>query len=133
MNLFSNWKDKATQYADVRLRLLKLSIIERTSTLLGNLIITFIYFFIALAVLTFLGFGLMETFASLLNSRVGGAFSTAGVFILMLLVLFLMRKSIIAAFAGIFIRILTEGDEDDEDPDDKDHRSIRVEGDDNDD
>lgn len=129
MNIFDRWKDKASQYADVRLKLLKLSIIERTSTLLGNLIITFIYFFIALAVLTFLGFGLMETFSSLLDSRVGGAFATAGIFILLLAGLFIARKAIIGAFAGIFIRILTEGDEDDDDPHDKDHHSVKVKGD----
>ena len=129
MNLFNIWKDKASEYADVRLRLLKLGIIERTSTLLGNLIITFIYFFVALAVLTFLGFGLMETFSSLLDSRVGGAFSTAGVFMLLLVLLFVLRKAIIGAFANVFIRVLTEGDEDDDDPEDEHHRSIRVEGD----
>ena len=129
MNLFTRWKDKATQYIDVRLGLIKLSFVERTSTLLGNLMISFIYLFIALAVLTFLGFGLMETFAELLDSRVKGAFTTAGVFAAMLLILFALRKTIIAAFAGIFIRLLTEGDEEEDDDDDKNSRKVKVAGD----
>ena len=127
MNLFTRWKDKATEYIDVRLGLIKLSFVERTSTLLGNLMLSFIYLFIALAVLTFLGFGLMETFTELLDSRVKGAFATAGVFAVMLLILFTLRKIIIAAFAGIFIRLLTEGDDDDDD--DKHSHKVKVEGD----
>ncbi len=127
MNLFNSWKDKATAYVDVRLGLLKLSLIERTSNVIGHLLISIIYIFFTLAALTFLGFGLMETFASLFDSRVGGAFATAGLFILLMLVIFLMRKSIIRSFAGIFIRVLTEGDDDDDDEEhDKDHRDIKV-------
>ena len=128
MNLFTRWKDKATDYVDVRLGLLKLSFIERTSTLLGNLMVCFIYFFTALAFFIFLGIAMLEGFASLLDSRVAGAFVTAGVFALMLGVLFAMRKGIIAAFAGIFIRILTEGDDEDE-AGDKEARRVKVEGD----
>jgi len=128
MNLFTRWKDKATEYVDVRMGLLKLSLIERTSTLLGNLMVSFIYLFIALAFFLFLGVALLETFANLLDSRVGGAFLTAGIFALMLGALFAMRKTIIAAFAGIFIRILTEGDDDDNDEDDKDSRKVTVQG-----
>ena len=132
MNLFTRWKDKATDYIDVRIGLLKLSLIERTSNVLGTLMISLIYFFVALAVLTFLGFGLMETFSSILDpnigsARVGGAFITAGIFALFLVLLFVLRKGIIAAFAGIFIRILTAGD-DDEDDEHSGSRKIKVEG-----
>jgi len=131
MNLFTRWKDKATEYVDVRVGLLKLSFIERTSTLLGNLMVSFIYLFIALAFFLFLGIAMLETFASMLDSRIAGAFITAGFFALMLGLLFAMRKGIIAAFAGIFIRILTEGDDDDDDDDDADKHSrhIKVQGD----
>ena len=133
MNLFTRWKDRATDFVDVRLGLFKLSLIERTSTLLGTLIISIIYLFIALAVLTFLGLGLMETFISILDhseggARVGGAFITAGIFALLLLLLFVLRKMIVGAFAGIFIKILTSGDEDDESKE-QDGRRVKVEGD----
>jgi len=126
MNLFTRWKDKATRYIDVRVGLLKLSFIERTSMLLGSLMISFIYLFVALAFFIFLGFALLEAFSSMLDSRVGGAFLTAGIFALMLGILFAIRKTIINAFSTIFIRILTDGDDDDNDDDDT-SRKIRTE------
>jgi len=128
MNLFTRWKDKAIDYVDVRVRLLKLGFIERTSTLLGNLMVSFIYLFVGLAFFLFLGVALLEVFIELLDSRIGGAFATAGFFALVFGILFALRKSLIAAFAGIFIRILTEGDEDDDD-DDKPGHKVKVEGD----
>lgn len=127
MNLFTRWKDKASEFIDVRVGLFKLSLIERTSTLLGNLMLAFIYLFIALAVLTFLGFGLMETFTEMVGNRVGGAFITAGVFALLLVLLFLLRNAIIKTFAGIFIRILTESPDDDEETDTS--HKVKVDGD----
>ena len=126
MNFFTRWKDKATEYIDVRVGLMKLSFIERTSMLLGNLMVSFIYLFIALAFFIFLGFALLETFSSMLDSRVGGAFLTAGVFALMLGLLFALRKNIINAFSGIFIRILTEGDDDDDDEGDTPKAKIKA-------
>ena len=129
MNLFTRWKDKATEYVDVRVGLLKLSFIERTSTLLGNLMVSFVYLFIGLAFFIFLGVALLETFIYMFESRIGGAFMTAGVFALMFGVLFAIRKSIIRAFTNIFIRILTEGDDDDDDDDVKGSRRVKIEDD----
>lgn len=128
MNLFTRWKDKATEYVDVRVGLLKLSFIERTSTLLGNLMVSFIYLFTGLAFFIFLGIAILETFIYMFDSRVGGAFMTAGLFALMFVVLYAMRKSIIKAFTGIFIRVLTERDDDDDDDDIKDRRRVNIEG-----
>jgi hypothetical protein len=126
MNIFTRWKDKASNYIDVRLGLLKLSLIERTSSVLGHLLISFIYIFFTLSALTFIGYGLMEAFSAWTDSRIAGAFMTAGLFVLMLVIIFLLRKTIVNAFAGIFIRVLTEGDEDD---DEEEHHKIKVEGD----
>ncbi len=127
MNLFTQWKDKATAYVDVRLGLFKLGLIERTSNVIGHLLISIIYIFLAISTLSFIGWGIMETLSTLLNSRVGGAFATAGLFILLMLGIFLARNSITKAFAGIFIRVLTEGDDDeDDDIEDKDRHRVKV-------
>jgi len=127
MNLFTSWKDKASEFIDVRVGLFKLGLIERTSTLFGNLILAFIYLFITLAILTFLGFGLMETFAAMLGgNRVGGAFITAGVFALLLVILFLVRTVLVRSFAGIFVRILTESNDDDDETDTR--QKVHVDG-----
>jgi hypothetical protein len=128
MSFLTDWKEKATNYIDVRLGLLKLSLIERTSKVVGHLLLSFIYVFLTLCALSFIGIGLMETFSALLNSRVAGAFITAGLFILLLLLLLALRKSVLRAFAGIFIRVMTEGDEDeDKDEEEPSGRRIKVE------
>jgi hypothetical protein len=126
MNVFNRWKEKANNFIDVRLGLLKLSLIERTSSVIGRLLLSFIYIFLGMTVLSFIGFGLMEVFAAWFDSRIGGAFATAGLFLLLLIIVFAMRKAILSAFAGIFISLLTEGDDDDDDDDKKDSRKIDV-------
>jgi len=115
MNLFHIWKQKATNYIDVRFGLIKLSFVERTSMLLGNLMVAFIYLFLGLALNIFLGFALLEIFSELFDSRVLGACTTAAFFALLLVLLFVCRNFFIRAFAGIFIRILTDDNEDDDD------------------
>lgn len=115
MSFFTHWKEKASNYIDVRLGLLRLSLIERTSKVVGHLLLSFIYIFLTLCALSFIGIGLMETFSALLNSRVAGAFVTAGLFVFLLLLLLALRKPVLRAFAGIFIRVMTEGDEEDDD------------------
>ncbi len=112
MNLLTKWKHKVTQYVDVRFQLAKLNFIDRSSHVLGTVIISFVYLIVFLAVFIFLGIGLMETFIHLLDSKIGGAFMTAGFYTLILVVLFLVRKPIIRSLAGMFIRIMTEGEED---------------------
>jgi len=106
MSLFHNWKQKATDYIDVRLGLLKLSFVERTSMLLGNLMVAFIYLFLGLALNIFLGFALLEIFSELFHSRVLGSCTTAAFFALLLILLFVCRKAVIRAIAGMFIRSL---------------------------
>ena len=119
-NLFNKWKDKATEYVDVRLNLLKLGFIERTSSVLGHIILAFIYIILSFAVLSFIGTGTMEAYIALTGSRIAGAFATAGSFLVLLGIIYGMRKRIIRSFAGIFIGILTEPrDDDDEEPHEK--------------
>src|SRR3954471_19957542 len=101
MNVFNRWKEKANNFIDVRLGLLKLSLIERTSNVIGRLLLLIIYIFLGMTVLSFIGFGLMEVFAAWFDSRIAGAFATGALFLILLLMVFAMRKAILAAFAGI--------------------------------
>lgn len=112
MSLFSRWLEKANNYFDVRLRLFQLGLIERTSKVVGRLLFSFICICLLLATLLFVGFGLMEVFANWLGSRAAGAFLVAGLFVVGLLVMFLMQKFLLRAFADIFVRTLTGGDDD---------------------
>lgn len=115
MNLFANWKEKASNFIDVRLGLFKLSLIERTSKVFGQLVLTFIYAFVGLIVLAFVGIGLMELFGGLLQSRMAGAWLTAAIFLLLLLILLAFRSALLRSLANMFVRLLTEDDEEDTD------------------
>ncbi len=107
MSFISNWKDKIAHYIEVRLNLLKVGLVERISGILSYLVFVFIGLFLSLSVLIFLGIGLGEYFGSLLDSRAGGFFITAGCYIFLLIVLFLLRTPVTRTFSGIFIRIMT--------------------------
>ena len=128
MSFIGKWKDKIAHYVDVRLSLIKLGIIERASNILSYLIFVFICLFLALSMLIFLGIGIGEYFASLLDSRAGGFFITTGFYTLLLIIIFLFRTSITNAFSGVFIRILTATEPDeDEKGNDKSRNDIKVE------
>jgi len=115
MSLLTNWKDKLTQFAEVRLNLIKLTVIERSSSVLGYLVYTFVLLFLVLAVFLFLGIGLQEWFTHMLDdNRIAGAFLTMGFYILLIAIVFVFRKTILAGFAGLFIGILTAQDKDDD-------------------
>jgi hypothetical protein len=116
MSFINKWKDKIAHYVDVRLSLVKLGFIERTSNILSYLIFVFIGLFLTVSILIFLGIGIGEYFADVLDSRAGGFFITAGFYVLLLVLMFLLRIPITTAFSSAFIRIMTdEGPEDEED------------------
>jgi len=129
MSVISKWKDKIAHYVDVRLNLIKLGFIERTSNILSYLIFVFISLFLAVSILIFVGIGIGEYFASVLDSRAGGFFITAGFYVLLLAIMFLARTAITNGFAGVFIRILTaeEPDQDDKKDHEKSRSDIKVE------
>jgi hypothetical protein len=117
MNFIAKWKDKIAHYIDVRLQLMKLSLVEKLSNVLSYLIFVFISLFISVSVLIFVGIVLGELFSGVTGSRTLGYLITTGFYVLLLIVLFLLRRPVINAFAGIFVRILTDTDEEeDEEP-----------------
>jgi hypothetical protein len=61
-----------------------------------------------------------ELFSGILDSRPLGYLVTTGIYILLVALMFALRKSIISAFSGAFIRILTSVDDEDDDEDEKD-------------
>ncbi|RYD52868.1 MAG: hypothetical protein EOP52_01600 [Sphingobacteriales bacterium] len=113
LNIFNEWKENATRFLEVRANLIKLSFVERTSNVLSYLIYVFILLFLAITVLIFLGISLQETFSHWFDSRILGAFATLGLYLVLAAIVILARKSILNAFAGIFVRMLTAEDEDD--------------------
>lgn len=115
MSIINTLKEKIARTIGEKLQSAKLEAIDKASGILGYFIFTFIALFLALTILIFLGIGLGEVFSDLLDSRAGGFFATAGVYILVIGILFVFRTAIVNGFASIFIRMLTAQDDDDED------------------
>lgn len=108
LQFFSAWKEKITQYVDVRFQLAKLTAIDRLSHVLGYIMLSFILLFLGVTLLIFIGVGLVETFSYWTDSRIAGAFLTVLFYVLLLLIGIFARKSIVNAFAAIFIKIFTD-------------------------
>lgn len=124
LDFVNKWKHKVAHYIDVRMQLMKLNIIERVSGVLSYFIFAFIALFLLLAILIFLGIGLAEYFSELVNSRPGGYFMTTGVYALVMVILVMARTSITGKFSGIFIAMLTAGDDDDKDEKEEDKPAL---------
>jgi len=120
MNILGKWKDKAFRYVDVRFQLMKLGFIERTSHVLSSVMIGFILLFLAFSMFIFMGMGLMKALSIWLDSEVGGSFATAGIFLLLIFLFIALRKKVLLAFAGLFIGIMTAGDDEEDDDEEAD-------------
>lgn len=115
LGFIGKWKDKLADYVDMRVRLVKLDFIERTSQVLSFFTFTIVCFLLVLPILLFMGIGVAEFFADLVGSRGGGYLIITGLYLLALGLLFIYRKRFIRKFTGLFIRVMTDDDEDDED------------------
>jgi hypothetical protein len=117
MSIFDKWRDKITHLVETRVELVKLSIIESASKAMSYFIFILICIFITSTILVLLGFGIGEYFADVTGSRACGFLIATGIYAVLFAFMMLFRKKLSTAFSGIFIRILT--DEDDEKDNDK--------------
>jgi hypothetical protein len=118
MNIFTKLKDKIARYVDVQVRLLKITLIGRTANILSYFMFALICLFIGFSILIFLGRGLVELYVYLGMSHLGAFFGVTGTYALFLFLLIALRKKVVEAFSGVFIRILTEADDHNGDDDD---------------
>lgn len=120
MSIFSEVKEKITQFVGVQVKLLKLNVIERSSSLLGLFLFALICMFIFFCMLLYIGLGMTEGFMMLGLSKMASFFITTGIYLIFLVIIVLLRKPLVNAFASIFIKEITgqgkgkdENDEDD--------------------
>lgn len=99
--------DKALHYLEVKLDIVKLSVIERTSLIMGYIMFMVLLTLAGGSVVIFLGVALSVYLGELLDSMSAGYLITAGVFAIVLLLFVLMRKKIITRMAGLFIDLFT--------------------------
>jgi hypothetical protein len=125
MSFINQIKEKVTQYVDVRVKLVKLTVISRTSGLLSYFMYALIALFVLFCVLLFSGFSLVDGLVAMGLSHLASTLIVLGIYVLMLGLLVGLRKSIIRGFSGIFIRILTEADNEDDDDDEEEEKKER--------
>lgn len=111
--------DKALSYLSAKLDLLKLSIIERVSLILGFFMFMMVSMIMVMAAMVFLGIGLSEYFAAITNSVPLGYLIVSGIYILLLVFIFIFKKTLSKWFAGLFVNLLTG--EDEEEPENPNH------------
>jgi hypothetical protein len=111
MSIFSSVKDKVLNYIDVYTRLIRINIIEKTASLLSYVMYGLVVLFIVFCIILFLGFGLTEALMLTGLSKMVSFFITIGIYFLLLLIVFLLRKNIVRFISGGIIKVLTEGDE----------------------
>ncbi|MBS1645181.1 MAG: hypothetical protein JST36_09110 [Bacteroidetes bacterium] len=112
MSLLGAWRAKLEEYAQLRISLVKLSLIERSAKLMGAIMFGFIIMCLGFGVLAFMGFGLMQVLTQAFDSAIAGAFCMAGIFLLLVGLVVLSRKNIVARIAALFISVLTADDDD---------------------
>ncbi len=106
---------KAKEYAETRLDLLKLQTTERVSRLLAGFILDVIKVVFALFIIFYLSLALGFYLSELLGSASLGFLATGGIFIILVLLVMLFHKPLSLMFTNITIRRFLENSKDDDD------------------
>lgn len=120
LNFVEKWRDKITDYIDARVRLVKLSFVERIAKVLSFFTFTIAAFLLVLPILLFMSMSSAEFFADLVDSRAGGYMIITGIYVFLLIILYIFRKSFLRKFADLFVKVMTDlEDDDDEEEEEK--------------
>ncbi|MCB0698717.1 MAG: hypothetical protein H6551_00810 [Chitinophagales bacterium] len=111
--MLRNLLDKGLKYIEVKLDIVKLSVIERTSLIMGYTMFMGFLMIAGGSVVIFLGVALSMYLADVLDNAALGFLITSGVFVLILIGFVLMRRKIITKLADIFIDLFTNDIEED--------------------
>jgi len=114
MSILSSIKEKISNYIDVYTRLIKLNVISKTASVMSYVMFGLITLFIAFCIILFLGFGLTEALMLTGLSKVASFFVTVGAYLLLLIIVFALRRPITRFFASGIIKEITAGDDDEE-------------------
>ena len=115
MNIISKWIDKISQYLELQVRTIQLSIVERVAMVLGYFIFALLLLFTGFAILLFFGFFMSQVFTVLANdNRTLGFLFTVLMYLVLFMALYLCRRPIVRYVTNTFIGILTRDDDIDE-------------------
>lgn len=103
--------EKASEYVDLRIDELKLGAVKGLSVTLGKLLYILLVLFVVSVILIAIAFGGVMWIGELIGSYAGGAAIIAGFFLIVLGVLFLLRKKLFRnTFVPLFVNLFFEED-----------------------
>ncbi len=89
-NLFEQLKE----YLTTRIELVKIDLIEKSSSIISKIISYILIGFFSIFILIFLSTGLAIYLGSLVNNVAAGFFIVAGIYVLLVILIVLIRKSV---------------------------------------
>ncbi len=99
--------EKLLKQLEARVDIVKLSVIERTSLIMGFTMFLCLAAMMSAAVVIFLGVALSISLGNVLGNPAYGYLITAGIYLVFLFVCLMLKKHIINIIAGIFIDLFT--------------------------
>jgi hypothetical protein len=90
--------DHATDFLETYYQLLTINIAQKGVNIASAVINGVVLCFLGLFVFAFIGLGLAWWLGDLVNSRIGGFFIMAGIYLVVMIVLIIMRKKVIFPF-----------------------------------
>ena len=103
--------ENASEYIDLRIAELKLGAVKGLSVTLSKLLYILLVLFVVSVILIAIAFGGVMWIGELIGSYAGGAAIIAGLFIIVLGVLFLLRKKLFRnTFVPLFVNLFFEED-----------------------
>ncbi len=106
--------DKLIKYAETKLNVLKLSFVERVALVMGFCMFLMMCMFVSLVIIIELGLGLGLMIGDWVGFVAAGYFITAGFFTLILVGIYTARRKLMRFFTNVFIKLLTDDDENEE-------------------
>lgn len=102
----------AAEYVDMKIEDVKLRTVKGLSVAMNKLIVAIILLFVASIALLAAAFGGILLLGDLIGSYAGGAFIVAGIFLIILVILYCMRhKMFLNSFLRMFLNLFFTDDE----------------------
>lgn len=105
--------EHSIEYIETYVKYQSLQAIEKVGSAVANIVYAVLGLFFLLFILMFLGIGTGIWIAHLTNSMEIGFFSIAGIFLILMLVLLLMRKKLVIPFLNNLIIKMIHGEDTD--------------------
>lgn len=116
--LLKTIKEALVHYLQLRLKTLRLEVVERIANVMGYFIFILVVIFLFFFAFLFFSFGLAAWLGDILHSRYGGMFCTGGIILVLAIIIVLTSKPFIRFFAGKVAGILTRKVREEEEDDD---------------